>query len=472
MHCTRHLLVGGVVLGALALQPSNAGDRFVALQLTHPNPTGSATTVHQRGYIDLDNAFFKSLGTNGRTCDSCHRPEDGWSVTPASLQRRFDATAGLDPIFALNDGSNSPMADVSTIESRRGAFSMLLSKGLIRVGLPIPQQAEFELQLANDPYNYASATELSLFRRPLPATNLRFASTVMWDGRETVLSASQKDCIATPLACYAPVHVNLGNQANGATVGHAQAAQPLTDEQRIEIVDFEIGLFTAQVRDSQAGELAPPVAGGGPRVLNEQEFRVGINDFLVGDFRTGAFDGRVFTLFDAWKNSDRQSFETDQPKETRRSIARGEALFNTRTFSIEGVAGLNDVLGKSSVRGTCSTCHDAPNAGSASVFGTLDIGVSSRSDRTADMPLYVLRNKTTGARIATTDPGRALITGRWSDVNRFKVPTLRALAARAPYFHDGSAADLAQVIDFYNRRFQMQLDPDEAADLATFLRVL
>ena len=35
MYCTRHLLVGGVVLGALALQPSNAGERFVALQLTH-----------------------------------------------------------------------------------------------------------------------------------------------------------------------------------------------------------------------------------------------------------------------------------------------------------------------------------------------------------------------------------------------------------------------------------------------------
>ena len=61
---------------------------------------------------------------------------------------------------------------------------MLLNKGVIRVGLPIPQSAEFELIAVDDPYHFASAAELSLFRRPLPGTNVRFVSAVMWDGRE------------------------------------------------------------------------------------------------------------------------------------------------------------------------------------------------------------------------------------------------------------------------------------------------
>jgi cytochrome c peroxidase len=49
---------------------------------------------------------------------------------------------------------------------------------------------------------------------------------------------------------------------------------------------------------------------------------------------------------------------------------------------------------------------------------------------------------------------------------------LRALAARAPYFHNGSAASLAEVIDFYDKRFQIRLTEAEKADLLAFLQAL
>ena len=77
------------------------------------------------------------------------------------------------------------------------------------------------------------------------------------------------------------------------------------------------------------------------------------------------------------------------------------------------------------------------------------------------MPLYQLRNKTTGDVVETTDPGRALITGKWKDIGRFKGPILRALATRAPYFHNGFAADLDAAVDFYNQRFDIGLTPQE-----------
>jgi cytochrome c peroxidase len=88
------------------------------------------------------------------------------------------------------------------------------------------------------------------------------------------------------------------------------------------------------------------------------------------------------------------------------------------------------------------------------------------------MPLYTLRNKTTGAVIETTDPGRAMITGKWKDIGRFKGPILRGLASRAPYFHNGFAADLDAVVDFYNERFGIGLTTQERADLVAFLRTL
>jgi cytochrome c peroxidase len=74
--------------------------------------------------------------------------------------------------------------------------------------------------------------------------------------------------------------------------------------------------------------------------------------------------------------------------------------------------------------------------------------------------------------VQTTDPGRALITGKWKDIGRFKGPTLRALASRAPYFHNGMAGDLAAVVDFYDQRFEIGLTAQEKADLVAFLRAL
>src|SRR5262249_17802131 len=94
------------------------------------DPTGIIRTYNNNGATDFDNAFFQSLGTNGRSCGTCHDAADGWTVVPSHVQARFDATAGDDPIFRTNDGSNSPLADVSTIDAKRSAYSMLLTKGL------------------------------------------------------------------------------------------------------------------------------------------------------------------------------------------------------------------------------------------------------------------------------------------------------------------------------------------------------
>src|SRR5215469_3836455 len=108
-----------------------------------PNAEGILETYNAGNRpIDLTNPFFQALGTNGRSCASCHRPAQGWGVTPAELRGRFDRTEGLDPIFRTNDGSNCEGADVSTIRRRRRAFSLLLNKGLIRVAIGVPDRRE------------------------------------------------------------------------------------------------------------------------------------------------------------------------------------------------------------------------------------------------------------------------------------------------------------------------------------------
>ena len=459
--------------------------------LEFPNPRGTSRTFTDNPHTSLKRGevqsepFFQALGVNGRTCGHCHLPGEAWTITPALVQRRFthpldlsdpdclvDANTcaaepdpeqyGMDPVFRTVDGSNSPLADVSTAEARMAAYSMLLSKAVIRVGIGIPAGAEFELAAVDDPYGFASASELSLFRRPLPSSNLRLSPVdgepevpiltgVMWDGRQ---AAPGQDILEALL-----------DQADGATLGHAEATAGLSPGQRQRIVRFETGLHTAQTRDKLAGNLRSVGGRGGPDWLAaNQDFYLGINDVLLGDYRTGApFDPDVFTIFNGWRNSK-------DPARAR--IARGQTLFNRKPIAITGVGGLNDELDVEVIPGTCTSCHDAPNYGHHSVPLPIDIGTADGALRTPDMPLYTLRNKTTGETVETTDPGRALITGRWADIGKFKGPILRGLAARPPYFHNGMAATVEEVIDFYDQRFGIGFTAAEKADLAAFLLAL
>lgn len=445
-------------------------ERGTRSEMRVPNRFGMSRTINASGgpLSDPGNPFFQSLGTNGRSCSSCHVPEAGMTITPEFVRLKFQETGGLDPIFRAVDGSSSPNADLRTREARREAFSLLIDRGLIRVGIGIPTVTEFDLVAVDDPYGYASATELSLFRRPLPASNLRFLSTVMWDGRETFKDPS------SPTG-FAALHFDLADQSNAATQGHAQARTPLTDAQREQIVAFEMQLFTAQARDRQAGALDARGAQGGPEALVEQEFYFGINDALGGDPTGRQFDPTAMTLYDAWGGLTSRDHDEHRAR-ARAAIARGQDIFNHKTISIRGVSGLNDDLNMDAISGTCTTCHDAPNAGDHSVPAPLRIGTDLPDPvgglDVSRLPVYTLRNRTTGATIRTTDPGRALVTGKWKDVGRFKGPVLRGVAARAPYFHNGSAATLEDVIAFYEARFAIGLTDQEKSDLIAFLAAL
>lgn len=431
-----------------------------------PNPLftsdshGVLGTYSTAGGIDINNPFFQNLGTNGRTCNTCHISTSAWSVTPADVQQKFAATQGTDPIFRTNDGSNCPSADVSTVDARRKAFSQLLSKALIRVTVGVPANAQFQIINVQDPYNCPenTLTNPALFRRPLPAANLDFLSAVMWDGRESVAGAVPGKSLN--------LIQSLENQARDATMGHAQGAAP-SAEQQAQIVRFETSLYTAQMTDAHAGDLNGQSATGGPENLSRQNFHIGINDAFGGDPTGASFNSNAFGLYSSWKNS---------ASPYRQSIARGEALFNTFPIPITAVAGINDALGQQVVMGTCTTCHDSPNVGNHSLSVPLAIGTTAYPALpqldVAGLPVYTVQCIATGNTVQVTDLGRAMISGKCADIGKVKGPILRGLAARAPYFHNGSAATLNEVVEFYDHRFNLGLTSQQRADLVAFLGTL
>lgn len=456
-----------------------------------PDPGGTSSTYSSAGSIDETGPFFQSLGTNGRTCATCHQPSDGMTVSADHVQQRFDASDGLDPIFRTNDGSNcNHSIDVSTLEGRRSAYSLLRTRGLIRIAINVPANADFDVVHVDNPYACSELGTISMYRRPLPATNLRFLSAVMWDGRE---SSSFTQTTKIQYANYPTALVNdLIHQAVDATNGHAQGdgTRPTAAEQQ-EIVNFELGLATAQATASGGGNLTAQGAIGGPLALLTQPFFISINssvNFLApgteppGGLVTpgdGQFTPNIFNTFSAWS-----SLPHNDP---RAAIARGQAIFNSKPINITGVAGINDDpsqggLGVSSLTGTCGTCHDTPNVGNHSFPTPLNIGAGDPNPGNASfslggldisyLPRITVQSKVTGEMKTTTDLGQALIDGQFAHVGKLKGPILRGLSTRAPYFHNGSAQTLLDVVRFYEARFGVVFTQQEESDLIAFLSAL
>jgi cytochrome c peroxidase len=429
------------------------------------DPSGLIATTQPSGRtLTSQNTFFANLGTNGRTCFTCHQPQNGWGVSAASVQARFYASFGTDPIFRLVDGATCPSDDVSSIDAKLQSYSLLLSMGLIRIGLPMPANAQFQIVSVNDPYNcntnpttgLTSPTTgiVSIYRRPLPSTNLGFLTTIMWDGREP----------------------SFQSQAVDATLTHAQGSTAPSPAQQQQIVNFESGIFTAQLFSNRARFLNDAGATGGPNLLAQllPGFFVGINDPLGSNPTGKPFTSTIFDLYQAWNSINGSGDVT----EYRKSVARGEDLFNNTPITITGVGGLNDPPNPPSITGVCGTCHDTPDVGNHSVKLPLNIGIANAGAGSppalniSGLPVFTLQCLATGQTFVVTDPGRALISGNCADIGKLKGPILRGLAGRAPYFHNGSAATLLDAVNFYDQRFNIGFTEEDKRDLVAFLRTL
>jgi hypothetical protein len=278
-----------------------------------------------------------------------------------------------------------------------------------------------------------------------------------------------------------------------ATLGHAQGAQSPSGLLLNLIVAFEgctnaltpqncpnfgnlgIGLFTggglfaSQTSDNNAGDLTANGATGGPIPLaqNVANFSEGINDPFAANGQQ--FDPAIFHDYDAWANSQ---------TEAQLALYRGQQVFNTVQFQITGVAGLNDVQGKQSITGTCGTRHNNPEVGNHSSNLTVDIGVTDASPPNLDVSgLPVFRVLCTagplaGQRFTVTDLGVAMISGQCADIGKTKIPVIRGIAGRSPYFHNGGATEITNLVDFYNQRFNIGLTDQQKSDLEKFLEAL
>jgi cytochrome c peroxidase len=269
---------------------------------------------------------------------------------------------------------------------------------------------------------------ISVFRRPRVAANLSYlvagpdGIALMADGRAPSLEA----------------------QATEAALTHEQAESAPAPADLHRIVEFERQIFAAQNSDIRGGLLS---AADGPAAL-------GANNLAVS--KAGGLSGERLS-FDVWKGPSVPGDAALQ-REFRASVARGSDVFFHRGFRGEG---------QTERATTCATCHTNGTA------RAMEIGTANVSETAAarDLPLFRVTCES-GRVIYTHDPGRGLITGRCADVGAIVVQQFRGLSARPPYFSNGLARTLRDVVEFYDRRFVLGFTEGEKADLVNFLKVL
>jgi len=384
---------------------------------SYDNPDGLVTVLNRKGAVHTeDHPFFEPLGANGRACVTCHQPANAMSVSAPALRQRWRETEGKDPVFAPVDGSNCPDLPQAVI----GSHSLLLDRGLFRIFLPWPPKVkpEFRIEVVRDPTGCNRGGVISVYRRPRIAANLDAVVAgpegpiFMSDGRES----------------------SLRTQAISAATGHEQARTPPTDEQLRRIVEFESQVYTAQSADIRGGLLNEK---DGPAILGPDNLAAG----KAGSLGSAV---RAAMLFEVWRKLPGAG-DLGLQLEFRASVARGSDVFFAR----------------------CASCH------TAGTTRWMDIGTTNQpsAKESPELPLFRVTCES-GRVIYTQDPGRALISGKCADVGAIVVPQLRGLAARAPYFSNGSATSLREVVDFYGGRFGITYTEREKQDLLNFLRVL
>lgn len=457
----------------------------------------TAGPIHTR-----EHPFFEPQGPNGRACVSCHQPADGMSISVESLQQRWLETGGQDPVFAQIDGQNCP----NLPHDQAASHSLLLERGLFRVGIPWPPretdgtliEPQFTIEVLRDPTGcnldpeyglYSDKPTISVYRRPRPATNTRYTAHrnmdgpfilpfIQKNGRATARDPETGELVSMNLMADAR-YPTLRTQADNAAISHLE--QPnMTDETLNRIVAFERGLFSAQAYDSQAGSLTDeygPIAFGPQNLTTQVAGTLGNNERMF-----------VFPMGTAWLEP--APGLTAEQIARRASIRRGHDIFFYRTFWISDSMHINTVGLGNPIKRTCSTCHNQHMTGMDVANGWVDLGTTnlphameepqdSRGRPQPVLPLFKVTCKPDvaphpfyGREIFTQDPGRALISGRCDDVGAIVIQQMRALSARAPYFVNGSAQTLEDVVIFYDRRYNIGFTDQERRDLVAFMSAL
>ena len=462
-------------------------ERVFPAQLDYENEHGTLRLLYTGDPLETkDHPFFRPLGPSGRACVTCHQPADSMSLAAETARERWTATGGKDALFAAYDGSNCP----SLPQGERASHSLLLDHGLIRIERPWPVtkwheldvEPDFRIEVVRDPNGCNSGERygpengrISVYRRPRPVANMKYLLAVgfPFDPKQGLALPRDPESgalLSGNLMADGRVSTLRGQMLDAGRT-HLELLEELSAADLAEIERFEKSLFAAQQRSKSGGALDTHGATGGPAKLRDSE-----------PGALGSIGDPVWSEFAKWEDLTAESAPDLSPEQLafRQSVARGAKVFREKMFLITDSAGINSPMGFGNpVRNSCVFCHNMSQMGNDVAPGQVDLGttVLPFADPRPELPMFritCLRDPHPhyGREFYTTDPGFALTSGRCADVGKITLQSLRGLSARAPYFANGLAANLREVVDYYERRYDIGYTEQEKQDLVNLMSAL
>ncbi len=390
-----------------------------------------------------------TLGTNGRSCATCHVPEDDFSLTPEHVEAVWAANPN-DPLFAAID-ADDPEAETLTFDHLR--------LGLVRVWLTLPDN--MDLIDTEGAVITPSDRQIFVWRSVPSIADAALTAPYQLDGRVGGLDA----------------------QAQGAITGHAEGATASpADLERIAA--FERTIFTSERARTTAEYLA---GGGDPASAPDLEAML---DLTPAEERGRVIYGQVCASCHGGANlatvtNDeirRLSYPELNADGTVRYVVPppmtgptphyverpGNQFINIATVVENYFVFIGATEHESFTRSV-----DFPH------YRFRFYRDASRTETIADLPpslpfpppdppascgfppdaMFLTGfdencNPISGPNFSvqefSTDPGRAAITGDPNDFEAFDIPTLRGIARTAPYWHNNISGTLEEVVDLYS----------------------
>jgi cytochrome c peroxidase len=361
-----------------------------------------------------------TLGTNGRSCATCHVLNEHTQLSPASAQARWNPVSPLsDPLFRAID-SDDPSAPAGSLTFEH------VKQGLIRVPFGLPPNVDL-LDINGNVITPASSGVVVPVWHSVPTVE------------NTVLTAPYQ---------FSGIALTLAGQAGGAVGLHAQGSVDPTAEVRSAIAAFEEATLSSAAVKTTVFNLAnqlpdfdpdPAFAPGSNEALGKALFQKTCARCHGGPRGNQITDPAIRA--DAFLQLNHDGTLAISPV-THRPIPL--AGHGSDSFINTGVTFVTSLMQAGALPSTLPVTLPR--------YRLRFYTDATRSVQVVDLPPKCpLISRNDRSQCFSVDPGRALVSGDPADFEAFDIPQLRGIAGTAPYFHDNSAPSLEAVVDLYSR---------------------
>ena len=394
---------------------------------TTPTPTndaGATMTIALATQIDQGGNLFngETFQGNGRTCATCHIASLNFALPPSNIQQRFSTVSTtFDPLFI---GETNP-------SSFDAGFDFNLNTLVLTDTVSSAAPCIGTLQGIITSGSGATAAKAKVLTQVSPTTYL------VMGGMNPALSGTVSDSNSCSGTVASVTAGSLGAIAGSPTPGLEDPKRMRTS---VDTVNFPQGRGLI-LENIDGFPPTPNVFRKSPHLLNLDQrfggFGLSGNFSDLQSFATGA----VMQHFPRTLNRNSGGTDPDFRLPTSEELAAMEAFmraqefpagtdpnkFNLNRFVVTAAQqrGLNAFLGQAK----CSFCHASTVLGLSATFNTGVVNQTINSAAMDNLPCEPV--SPCGSRA-------------------FNVRQLFNIANLGPFFHDGSAATLKDVLAFYN----------------------